>query len=193
MAFPQNPQNNDVYIKDGLRYVYTSGSNSWSIQADPNKAAGNIRAGVSIDGINGTFPDDGTAVAGDVLADKTFYNTNGVKKTGTLVPTVSWTNELFVTIAGREIGYHQSSDGKAIVVTGIYNGGVQNSHSLIGNDPDSATIIASTLGKTINQNFYVPSAWTYGAYYYRIINGVGAWEYISGDAQIHVVSLITFN
>ena len=84
MAFPTSPTNGQVYIKDGIRYVYASASNSWTIQADPNKSAGNIKSGVEIDTITGTFPSDGTAGVGDVLSGKTFYTDNATKKTGTL-------------------------------------------------------------------------------------------------------------
>jgi hypothetical protein len=83
-AFPTSPNNNDVYIKDGVRYVYASASNSWTIQADPNKTAGNIKSGVEIDNVTGTFPSDGDAIAGDVKSGKTFYSDDSTKKTGTL-------------------------------------------------------------------------------------------------------------
>lgn len=84
MAFPLTPTNGEVYIKDGVRYVYASASNSWTKQSDPNKIAGNIKSGVEIDTITGTFPSDGTATASDVVSGKTFYSDDATKRTGVL-------------------------------------------------------------------------------------------------------------
>lgn len=54
----------------------------WAQVQDNNLTANNIKVGVSILGINGTFTSDGTATASDIVSGKTAY-VNGVKITGT--------------------------------------------------------------------------------------------------------------
>lgn len=51
--------------------------------ADPNLLAENIKSGVTISGVTGTFTNDGTATASDILTGKTSY-VNGGKVTGTM-------------------------------------------------------------------------------------------------------------
>ena len=55
MAFPTSPTNGDTYVKDGVSYQYTAASNTWDIITDPDKIASNIKSGVEIDGITGTY------------------------------------------------------------------------------------------------------------------------------------------
>jgi len=55
MAFPTSPTNGDIYVKDGVSYQYTAASNTWDIITDPDKIASNIKSGVEIDGITGTY------------------------------------------------------------------------------------------------------------------------------------------
>ncbi len=50
---------------------------------DPNLLAENIKSGVTISGITGTFTNDGTAKASDILTGKISY-VNGIKVTGTM-------------------------------------------------------------------------------------------------------------
>lgn len=50
---------------------------------DPNLLAENIKSGVTISGVTGTFTNDGTATASDILTGKTSY-VNGGKVTGTM-------------------------------------------------------------------------------------------------------------
>jgi len=56
MAFPSSPTHGQVYVKDGTsNYVYSSASNSWTLTADSNLTAGNIKSGVTILGVAGTL------------------------------------------------------------------------------------------------------------------------------------------
>jgi Protein of unknown function (DUF1566) len=50
---------------------------------------GNIKEGVDLFGVTGTFPSDGTAVAGEVKSDRTFYTSSATKLTGTGTKTLS--------------------------------------------------------------------------------------------------------
>ena len=50
---------------------------------DPNLLAENIKSGVTISGITGTFTNDGTATASDIVRGKTAY-VNGEKVNGTV-------------------------------------------------------------------------------------------------------------
>ncbi len=49
-----------------------------------NLSAGNVKNGTVVGGVTGTFPNDGNALVGEVLADKTFYSDNATKRTGTM-------------------------------------------------------------------------------------------------------------
>jgi len=55
MAFPTSPSNEDIYVKDGVSYQYTLAENKWAIIIDPDKIASNIKNGVEIDGVTGTY------------------------------------------------------------------------------------------------------------------------------------------
>lgn len=59
---------------------YTTGG---TVAGDTDLTAANIKQGVQIFGINGTFTSDSNAVAGEILSGKTAY-VNGVKITGTI-------------------------------------------------------------------------------------------------------------
>lgn len=55
-----------------------------TIAGDADLVAGNIKSGVNIFGVNGTFTSDATATAADIVDGETVY-VNGSKVTGTLV------------------------------------------------------------------------------------------------------------
>ena len=59
------------------------GGQGGAASVDPNLLAVNIKSGVTISGITGTFTNDGTATASDILTGKTSY-VNGGKVTGTM-------------------------------------------------------------------------------------------------------------
>ncbi len=55
MAFPSSPTNGQIYIKGSTPYIYSSVNNSWTETTDANLVAGNIKSGVDILGVSGTF------------------------------------------------------------------------------------------------------------------------------------------
>lgn len=59
------------------------GGQGGAASVDPNLLAENIKSGVTISGVTGTFTNDGTATASDILTGKTSY-VNGGKVTGTM-------------------------------------------------------------------------------------------------------------
>lgn len=59
------------------------GGQGGAAPVDPNLLAENIKSGVTISGVTGTFTNDGTATASDILTGKTSY-VNGGKVTGTM-------------------------------------------------------------------------------------------------------------
>lgn len=56
--------------------------------ADPNLLAENIKSGVTISGVTGTFTNDGTATASDIASGATAY-VNGAKVTGNVAVTTN--------------------------------------------------------------------------------------------------------
>lgn len=86
----------------------------WLSDADStNLVASNIKSGVDILGIEGTFTSDGTAAAGDMLSGKIAY-VKGSKVTGTIVTKTSSN----VTTSGAKVsipaGYYSSAVTKTI-------------------------------------------------------------------------------
>lgn len=71
------PGTSDQTIKAG---VYLSGAQT--IKGDSDLIASNIKSGVTIFNVSGSFTSDATAAASDIAKDKTAY-VNGVKVTGT--------------------------------------------------------------------------------------------------------------
>ena len=59
------------------------GGQGGAAPVDPNLLAENIKSGVTISGVTGTFTSDGTAKASDILTGKISY-VNGIKVTGTM-------------------------------------------------------------------------------------------------------------
>lgn len=175
MPFPTSPSDEQVYIKDGVRYVFSSSSNSWSKSADPNKTASNIKNGVSIDGVSGTFPNDGTATESDVISGKTFYSSNATKKTGTYSPSITWSDEQAVSDGTEfEVRYRISSDGKMILPTRVFTSTYKNIFEESANYNYTAQRICTLLSKTYvssitadalisnDSYWYTGSAWSSG-------------------------------
>lgn len=149
MTFPLTPTEGEVYIKDGVRYVYSSSYNSWTKSSDPNKSASNIKNGVSIDGVSGTFPNDGTAEEGDVISGKTFYSSNATKKTGTYDQSITWGNEESVADGQDfEVIYRMSSNGKMILPTRVFSSTFKNICEESANYNYTAQRICALLSKT---------------------------------------------
>ena len=72
-------------VPDGTAIAIPAGYHDGTkhVTADSNLVAGKIQDGVTIYGVEGTFSDDATAAAGDILKDATAYGV-GTKITGTL-------------------------------------------------------------------------------------------------------------
>lgn len=167
MPFPTSPTDEDVYIKDGVRYVYSSSSNSWTKSADPNKSASNIKNGVSIDGVSGTFPNDGTATESDVISGKTFYSSNATKKTGTYAPSITWGDEEAVADGEDfEVRYRMSSDGKMILPTRVFTSTFKNICEESANTNYTAQRICALLSKTYVSSITADALITNDTYWY---------------------------
>ncbi len=104
---------------------YLSGKQT--IKGDANLVAGKIKKGVSIFGVSGSFTEDATAVAGDILNGKTAY-VNGSKITGNIPSkaaatyTPSTTNQEIA--AGQYLSGKQTIKGDANLVAGNIKKGV---------------------------------------------------------------------
>ena len=66
---------------------------SGKVAGDVNLSSNNIMNGVTIFGVTGTFPSDGTAVAGDVKTGSTFYTTSDTKLIGNGTKELSAAND----------------------------------------------------------------------------------------------------
>jgi len=92
---------------------------------DPDLVEGNIKSGVDIFGKTGTFPSDGTAVAGEVKTGSTFYTTSDTKLTGNGTKTLSSGND---TVAE---GYYAATTLSA-VDTDLAAGNIKNAIDIFG-------------------------------------------------------------
>ena len=174
-GFPTSPTDGQVYIKDGVRYVYSSASNSWDIQTDPNKVAGNIKNGVAIDNITGNYDHEATnpITASSMLSGKVGF-VNGNKITGTgdanLVASNIKNGVNIFNITGNYVGEIMSnlqtaSDGnfridyyyigKYYIIAGLYDI-VSNPTIKLPAYFDASTVgwITSILGISSDTNFY---------------------------------------
>lgn len=71
--------NGDLYFRPPEGYF---NGGSWVKGVDPDFSVANIKTGINIFGLTGTFTSDATAVADNILSGKTAY-VNGAKLTGT--------------------------------------------------------------------------------------------------------------
>jgi len=76
---------------------------------DGDLVAGKIKDGVTIFGVEGTFPSDGDAVVGDVLTGKYFYTTSDTRHTGTMTNVGAQTITPTTSNTAITQGYHSGS------------------------------------------------------------------------------------
>ena len=91
-----------------------------------NLSAGNIKTGVNIGGVTGTFTSDATAVAGNILSGKTAY-VNGNKVTGTMTNRGT-VNQTITTQGGSytiPAGYHSGSGKVTANFTNLSAGNIK--------------------------------------------------------------------
>ena len=83
---------------------------------DPNLLAENIKSGITISGITGTFTNDGTATASDIASGATAY-VNGKKITGNITTTSTTTS-----VDGSLISLEREPITNSIYAKYTYNG-----------------------------------------------------------------------
>jgi len=137
MAFPTTPNDGDVYIKDGVRFVYASATNTWTVQADPDKIAGNIKDTINIDGVVGTYDHEASnpiAVA-TVLSGKVGF-VNGAKITGTMTNKVGSATVLTPSTSDQAFpaGYYggATGDGKVLGDADLVAGNIKSGVNIFG-------------------------------------------------------------
>lgn len=55
MAFPASPSNLDIHVEGSTPFQYLTAENRWKKVTDANLVAGNIKLGVAILGVTGTY------------------------------------------------------------------------------------------------------------------------------------------
>ena len=110
-----------VGIPDGLYF----GSKT-ATAYDSDLVEGNIKDGVTVFGVTGTFPSDGTAVAGDVKSGSTFYTTSGSKLTGNGTKVLSAANDAVAegyyaatTLSGVDTDLKAANIKKDVTIFGV--------------------------------------------------------------------------
>ena len=104
---------------------YLSGTQT--IKGDADLVAGNIKAGVEVFGVSGTFTSDANAQAGDMLSDKTAY-VDGEKVTG--------------SIPSKAAATYNVSSSDQTIAAGQYISGVQTIRAVSTTNISSANIKA---------------------------------------------------
>lgn len=106
-----------------------------TIEGDADLVAGNIKSGVNIFGVSGTYTSDATANAGDILYGETAY-VNGAQVTGTIATKSS--KDLTVSDATVSVpaGYYPSGASKSVST-------VAQANPIISVDSTTGTITAS--------------------------------------------------
>ena len=107
-AATYTPTTSDQTIASGQ---YLSGTQT--IVGDADLVAGNIKSGVNIFGVTGTFTDDADATTGDMLNGKTAY-VGGVKVTGNIATKTSTDMTASGNTVTAPAGYYASAASKAV-------------------------------------------------------------------------------
>ena len=128
---------------------------------DPNLLAENIKSGVTISGITGTFTNDGTAKASDIASGKTAY-VNGEKVTGIISTYTSsggnWAGNTFKNLVASWSGNweNQTDNIVTVVADANYNTLLRKDAGLHVNVPKSefgdATAADVASGKTFTSS-----------------------------------------
>lgn len=121
------PGTTDTVLESG-RYI----DGNITIKGDTNLTAGNIKSGVSIFGVNGTFTSDATATSGKILKDETAY-IKGQKVTGTIPSqqgsTVTPGTSVKTAIAA---GTYAAGDIKVAGDSNLVSGNIKSGVSIFG-------------------------------------------------------------
>ena len=128
---------------------------------DSNLVAENIKSGVTISGITGTFTNDGTATASDIASGATAY-VNGAKVTGIISTYTSsggnWAGNTFKSLVASWLGNweNQTDDIITVVADANYNTLLRKDAGLHVNVPKSefgdATAADVASGKTFTSS-----------------------------------------
>jgi hypothetical protein len=127
-------------------YVYINATwQFFDLGTITNLSAGNVKNGVTIKDVTGTFPNDGDAAVGDVATGKTFYSYDATKRTGTYVPTLGSLS--YVTVSSIYRVYYYNI-GKYYIIAYLYD--TYGNHWPIFSDANTRNVIASALGITVS-------------------------------------------
>ena len=109
-----------------------------------NLLAANVKQGVSVGGVAGTFPNDGSAVATDVLTGKTFYAGNSTVKTGSMANN-----------AGNAAGTITTQNGSRSIAAGYHNAGTVTAAfaNLVAGNVKSGVDIGGVIGSLAGANY----------------------------------------
>ena len=100
------------------------GGQGGAAPVDPNLLAENIKSGVTISGVTGTFTNDGTATASDMASGKTAY-INGKKVTGNIPTYISsggnWPSNTFNSLFTEWSGNWENQTSNTVTVVADAN------------------------------------------------------------------------
>lgn len=116
------PTTSQQVISADTGYELTSVTvNGVTASIDANIVAGNIKNGVSILGVNGTYGSDGNALASQVLKNRVFYTADG-RHVGTLEPNMTYATSFsqLQTMAGDS--GRQNGDIVQVIKRTVSNG-----------------------------------------------------------------------
>jgi len=154
MAFPTSPSNGDIYVKDGVSYQYTLAENKWAIIIDPDKIASNIKNGVEIDGVTGTY--EGSGYQNITLIDRYSRFGDPFQVTDGFAYEVNSTTVLTFIITRQNSGFPSS---RRVVHRSLFNitNGTFNSSQEFQDTNDNAALYQTLLdGNSFYFNFDVP-------------------------------------
>lgn len=164
----KNIQEGEIPLKKSNTYtpgtsnqIITSGQyleGDQIILGDTDLVAGNIKSGVNIFDVVGTFTSDATTVSGDILSGKTAY-ANGTKITGNIPVRTSWTYDPEQTDENGTAQIGGNADRLYVrFLPGYYRtsvdstSGLQRNPYVYVNYPDLAPVIGLTAAKLMKGN-----------------------------------------
>jgi len=122
-TMPNNGSVSQTLTSQGEEYTIPEGyhDGTGTVTTDiVNLSAGNIRAGATVGGVDGTFTSDATATAGQILSGQTAY-VNGSKVTGSMINNGAVSQTLTTQGASYTIpaGYHNGSGTVTANITNL--------------------------------------------------------------------------
>jgi hypothetical protein len=153
-TMPNNGSVSQTLTSQGEEYTIPEGyhDGTGTVTTDiVNLSAGNIRAGATVGGVDGTFTSDATATAGQILSGRTAY-VNGSKVTGSMTNNGAVSKTLTTQGASYTIpsGYHNGSGTVTANITNLTAANIKAGTTVGGVEGTFTSDATATAGQILS-------------------------------------------